>query len=73
MLWTINGEEYVFNDWQELGMALRDLSRTCSNVTIEVGPSCDECNGQGMIIAFATNGINLHMECAECNATGIKH
>ena len=73
MLWYINDEEYVFDSWEELGTALRDLCRNCSDVQIDVGPQCVDCNGKGHIIAFTANGTNVHMECAECNATGIKH
>jgi DnaJ-class molecular chaperone len=73
MIWYINEEEYVFDSWEELGTALRDLSRNCSDIKIEVGPMCTDCNGKGNIVAFNQKGLPIHMECAECNATGIKH
>lgn len=73
MLWYINGEEYIFDTWEELGTSLRDITKDGNEVSIKAGPICLECNGQGMIVAFAAKGVNVHMECSECNATGIKH
>jgi DnaJ-class molecular chaperone len=73
MIWYIDGEEYVFDSWEELGTALRDLSRNQSDIRIKAGSACEECNGQGTIVAFASAGSPIHMECAECNATGIEH
>lgn len=73
MLWTINGEEYVFDSWEELGTSLRDISKKGIELTVKAGPICEDCNGKGNIVAFVNSGTTVHMECAECNATGIKH
>jgi DnaJ-class molecular chaperone len=72
MLWLINGEEYEFSNWQELGTALRDLSAAQGPIQVQIGELCSECNGQGDMVAFTSNGVNIVMECNECRGTGIK-
>ena len=73
MLWYINEEECIFDTWEQLGFALRDLTKHGYEIKIKAGPVCTECNGEGHIVAFTKNGTNIHMECAECSAMGIKH
>lgn len=73
MLWIIDGEEYVFDTWEELGTSLRDLGQDGRNITIACGSACEECGGKGLITAFIKDSMPVFMECAVCNATGIKH
>lgn len=72
MLWIIEDEEYEFDNWEQLGIALRDLSRLKGRLSVESGELCDECSGEGEMIAFTSNGVNLTMECTACKGTGIK-
>lgn len=73
MMWTINGEEFVFDSWEQLGIALRELGRKGLEIKIICGPICEACNGQGEIAGFVGSPNPIYMECFECNALGIKH
>jgi DnaJ-class molecular chaperone len=73
MLWYINDEECVFDSWEELGLALRELSKNGNELRIKAGPICLECNGEGNIVAFNNKKTTVYMECADCNGNGIKH
>jgi|LakMenEpi03Aug12_release.lakeMendotaPanAssembly.Ray.scaffolds.fasta_scaffold4857167_1 hypothetical protein len=73
MLWIIDGEEYVFNSWEELGTSLRDVCKEGRILTITCGAICEDCNGQGEVTGFVGSPSPIAMECFSCNATGIKH
>ena len=73
MMWSINGEFYVFDNWEELGLALREVGRDGNDIIVRPGPICEECNGEGLITAFVNSSVPVYMECAECSAMGIKH
>lgn len=73
MMWTINGEQYVFDNWEQLGMALRDIGRDGDEIRLVCGPICDECDGRGEVTGFVGSPNPIYMECFGCNALGIKH
>lgn len=73
MLWIIDGEEYVFDTWEEFGKSLRDVCRDGRELRISCGEICEDCNGQGEVTGFVGSPNPIAMECFSCNATGIKH
>lgn len=73
MMWIINGEAYVFDNWEELGMALRDVGRDGDEIKLVCGPICEECNGKGEVAGFVGSSTPINIECFSCDATGIKH
>jgi len=73
MIIKINGEEFAFDSWEDLGLTLKELCIDGNSVTISCGAVCKTCKGVGLITVFNLGDSRpVFMECAECDGTGMK-